>query len=210
MYEKHNLTTTFLLPLVGLNSKVLKAKANKSLRIVNAYIEDEEVDYYKDSHLFLVYKGYQSHLPRQLDSYDNFNVFEEAIISNRNFVDTYEFADGRYVVAVFNLEDVPEYQLFKEGKYSEFSVSAKNKCIDYGISTIWDTPTNLTKNTLMHIFRKSEERRKAFERHLGLEEGSMKGLELCARWSEEDDILTTATKQRLSKINNKFNFKTTI
>lgn len=197
--EEHNLVTTFLLPLIGLPEKVLRAKAKKEPRIINAYLCDEEVDYWNEGHLFLLYRGYQSHLPSDEGSVDNFNVFEESLRKNKRFVDSYELCKGALMVAIFNIDDIAEYELFIEGKYSEFSPSSKNKCIDACISTIWDSRANSTKNTLMHIFRRSKERQRAFEEYLKMPEGSMDGLELCSKWSIEKEVLTSEIKEKLTK-----------
>ena len=109
----HNLTTSFVLPLLGWNRAVFKPY------LIDAYIQHKGVPHFTKDHVFV--------LLRWSDE-DRFKKLEEVLTTHPTHVSTYEpYEGGNYVMHVFKVKDVvlDDYNLFLKGKYSQMSVKAK-------------------------------------------------------------------------------------
>lgn len=138
-------TNIFLLPVLGGNRKVLFYES----LLINSFINYDE---YED-HLILLYR-----FSSELD----FLKFEQAVKKFRTFVASYD-PDKYHVVFVLRIP--PKYskvlKLFKEGKYSEFPESYKQKILDFHDFDI-DGQT-------AQILYKSKERKRVLEKELSVE-----------------------------------------
>jgi hypothetical protein len=109
-----NCSTLFLLQPLGLNKQQLDGYG-----FVNAFLEDGgNENVYEGTVLFLLFK------PRSLEKFKYFVDTEK--VRTPGFVDEYDY-EGGYVVLVYELplEYHADYELFKQGKYSQFSDKLK-------------------------------------------------------------------------------------
>lgn len=138
-------TNIFLLPALGGNRKLLFYES----LLVNSFLNYED---YKD-HLILLYR-FSSEL--------EFLKFEQAVKKFRTFVASYD-PDKYHVVFVLRIP--PKYskvlKLFKEGKYSKFPESYKQKILDFHDFDI--------EGQTAQILYKSEERKALLEKELNVE-----------------------------------------
>lgn len=112
--KNHNLTTSFLLPLLGWRRQVYQPY------LVNAYLKHEGVPHFTEGHLFVL-----------LDWSDEerFKKLEEVLSKHDSHVSTYEpDNNGEFVMHVFKFKDkvLKDYHKFLNGKYSQISSSSKN------------------------------------------------------------------------------------
>lgn len=171
-----NTVSTFLLPQLALEPSKIKP------RIINAYLYDEEVDKYKEGHISLVHSNYQ-------DAF--FKPFEEMLMKQEDFVDSYDIADSAYGVKVYKIhpKTMPAYECFVEGKYSKFDMIARLSCFKFGLLS--------NNSVLSYVFTKSEELKKKKEAALGIRLSP--DSELWSKWSKEKDVLTPEIKEALRK-----------
>jgi len=111
--RSYNLTTSFLLPLLGWRRSVYQPY------LVNAYIRHEGVPHFTEGHLFVLLEWNDS---------DRFNKLEAVITKHESHVSTYEPDEkGEYVMHVFKLRDMvlDDYHKFLNGKYSQISSHSK-------------------------------------------------------------------------------------
>jgi len=108
-----NLTTSFLLPLLGWRRQVYQPY------LVNAYIRHEGVPHFTKDHLFVLLDWSDE---------DRFKKLDSVLSSHESHVSTYEpDKEGLFVMHVFKFRDIvlDDYRKFLEGKYSQISPQSK-------------------------------------------------------------------------------------
>lgn len=110
-------TLEFLFPLLDMPRKLLFSQYKKyGIRetdadlLVNAYLYDDNIDYFHTDHITLLLRNYQD-----LNSI----AVRERLIQRKDYVEDYEI-NSSYIAMVFKIDSI-EYDLFLMGKYSCFS-----------------------------------------------------------------------------------------
>lgn len=105
--KKMTCTTLFLRPTLEIKTRDLEAN-----NFINAYLDDISHDIHYEDCIYLLFK------PHDFDKFQYFLSRERSRIS---IVEDYDYEE--YVVVVYNIPEKfkKDYQLFLEGKYSEFS-----------------------------------------------------------------------------------------
>ena len=173
-YSEVNTVTTFLLPLLNIEPIVFKG------RIINSYLQDTDVELYKENHIFVVHSNKQD---------PEFRYFEEILCRHENFVDSYDIVDSFFGVKVFKIPEKfkDEYYYFMRGKYSKYGLAARGMVFKCGL-----LPDN---RILHHVFTKSEELRSLKETSLGISLTSES--ELWSIWDPQIDVLNSDIKEFL-------------
>jgi len=170
-YNELNTVSTFVLPFLRIEPIVFKG------RIVNSYLYDEDVEAYRDNHIFVVHSNKQDR---------EFVHFETILARHDCFVDSYDIVDTFFGVKVFKVPEVFEenYQNFLKGKYSRYDLAGKGTCFNFGLLP--------ETRILHHVFTRSKELRELKESSLGiyLSEES----ELWSIWNPKFDVLTPDIK----------------
>ncbi len=161
--------------------------ALKSNGFINAYIQDVDKDHqYKDS-VYLLFK------PKDLDKFREFldNEYERT----KSIIEDYDYEDG-YVVIVYQLNEKykKDFELIKEGKYSQTSDTFKN---------VFPKTVKISKNGLSkeeislqyRIFNKSEDLLEFWENKLNINLKEIVGAnyEVWEGWDEIKEILNIKT-----------------
>jgi hypothetical protein len=123
---KDNLATRFLLPLLGMPKEVIRDTVKSKRRIINCFLFDENVEAYKENHLFVVHKNFQD---------VNFNSWDAKLIGQEHCVDAYDILDGQIGIKVFTMEPYEDYFKFLQGKYSQYSDWGKNRVTEFGVDS---------------------------------------------------------------------------
>ncbi len=188
---KPNLATALLLPLLRLNNNWLKKDYKGAPRLVNCYVlwENNIEDL---GNLIVVINNYQS--PEYLTEIAEIEYHSRC--RGRYDIDG---TDSTYTAFVFDMCDIEEYQLFIDGKYSEFSEWATQLCIEKGLHT--GVSTLIAKP----ILEKSESLREYLEKDFKLTPGTLIGAELAPLYNQASlsNILTRDIEILLSKNANK-------
>ena len=106
--EKKNCTTIFLLPGIGHSRQSLLKYG-----FLAAYLDDINHSVHYENALYLLFK------PEDLFEFSNFLTQEHS--KGKSIIEDYDY-DGGYSVVVYLFAEkfLPEYELFLQGKYSEF------------------------------------------------------------------------------------------
>ena len=124
---KFTKTSEFIFPLLGIRSNDLYLPKP---RFFNCYLNDERIDkdFINEPYVIVVHPGV---LDRAYDAFD------KKMISYPNYVESYDVtASGSLIGRIYKIptEFISDFEKFKQGKYSEFSVEAKHKIIDNSIT----------------------------------------------------------------------------
>lgn len=156
-------TSTFILPLIAPKNHTYSAFFLNTY-FYNAYYKVDGQDMYNDgNHLFLFYRFYNS---------DYFKELEEYLLSNPNFVKTYE--PNRYLtcyimsIPVGFKEDVNK---IIKGKYSKVSTTVKSRIVSFYQAHI--------ESELYHILYRSDKLKLKLEEYLGCKIPD--NIELCSK-----------------------------
>jgi hypothetical protein len=109
-----NLSASFILPLVDIPNKALIT----NYRLYNTYLYDLALPNYRSGHIFVVHKNYQDL---------KFEEFEQVLVGNKNFIDSYDIAKSRYGVKVYEIPKEHQDCLVKllAGGYSRIKEETK-------------------------------------------------------------------------------------
>jgi hypothetical protein len=121
-----NLCTLFLLPLLGIPKEVIRSKNGRERRIVNCFMYDEDIEAYRENHLFVVHTNWQD---------KQFLDWENKLFGQEHCIEGYDILDTKIGIKVFNMEPYDDYYKFLEGKYSQYSSWGKNRIIEHGIAS---------------------------------------------------------------------------
>jgi len=169
LYELNNVSV-FLYPLLEIPADTF----NKSY--VNSYLSDDEVDLYKDNHLFLMYRE------------DNNEDLIKQLKDHNLYKNTYKISDNRVVVFDFKRsEHWRDYLIFRKGKYSLMSQSAK----DLVLTQKYNFYQYL--QVVKDAFVKAEAFRNYKSKFLGVDLAS--DAELWSIYSQDKDILNKSIRQ---------------
>lgn len=106
--EKKNCTTIFLLPGIGHTRQELLKYG-----FLSAYLDDINHSVHYENALYVLFK------PEKQDEFQKFLNGEHA--KNKLVLEDYDYEGGYTVIAyLFEEKFLPEYNLFLQGKYSEF------------------------------------------------------------------------------------------
>jgi hypothetical protein len=113
MTRKYNLTTGFALPLLGWQKSMYQPF------LINAYIHHEEIDKYREGHLFVLLKW-------SVD--EKFKQVCDTLSNSKLCVSEYSpDKDGNLVMFIMRIPKrlIKDYELFLNGKYSQLSERAQ-------------------------------------------------------------------------------------
>lgn len=115
---KKNKSKTYLLPLL---SEIIELEPGFNSHIVNTFLFDTEGKY---QDCFFMLHDFSFRNPE-------FTAYEHKITNNQYFVDLIDV--GNKVLYIFNFpkDYMNEYNLYKQGKYSEFGKDAKDSILNY-------------------------------------------------------------------------------
>tara|TARA_R110002012_G_scaffold75604_4_gene191023 strand:- start:8574 stop:9167 length:594 start_codon:yes stop_codon:yes gene_type:complete len=189
-YKELNEVSIFVLPFLALEPGILKG------RVFNTYLGDDNIDSYKEGHIFLVHSNYQD---------KHFKLFEEILESNDHFVNSYDIVDSFFGVKVYKIPDDfrEAYESFLKSKYSEYCKGSRGMCYRYNLLP--------ESRILHHVFNKSEELRKKKSEYLGI--NLPENAELWSTWDKKlnyitDDLLqflkSTLKKHKKISLNKDF------
>ena len=128
-----NKSYTYILPMLAYYIGITKKD------LVNTFIGDKDYPQY-DNNIFLLYKFSGS---------KKFLLYEDFLKSTELFVDSYD-PDDRHVMFVFKVPSFyqSDYNLFKEGKYSEMNYDYK--VVIFGFHNILDHEHRVAKVLFKH------------------------------------------------------------
>lgn len=152
-----NKTATYILPLIGDNIRQFYHSSIRPLnQFKNAFIgvEDEEFSKY-DQHVFLLYKYSGSKA---------FELFENQMKNLNGYEGSWD-CDKHHTMFVFRIpsEYLDVLSLFKEGRYSMFPDTVKNKILDFYFLDRKDSD-----NAIYGTLYKTEKRFKELELEFGI------------------------------------------
>ena len=168
---KENISTIFLLPAIKIKDSIKKEFRDNGF--INTYITTNKVKYpYKV--IFLLFRP------------DEFTFeyagFENRLISNENYIECLDIGN-KYILYTFKIPEIftKEYNLFIEGKYSEFSdkykdlFPRKSHVFDSNKKPITDKKGNyvLEDSPYFKIFNKNKDFKDNLASKLGYEDSSM-------------------------------------
>lgn len=115
---KLNKSKTYLLPLlsefININTKFISY-------LENTYLEDNE-NKYKDCIYILHDFNFKD---------KDFTAYEHELINNELYVDSYDIGSKVLYIFKFPEDYLPEYEFFKESKYSKFGEDAKILILEF-------------------------------------------------------------------------------
>lgn len=154
--ERKNCTTIFLLPGIGHTRQELLKYG-----FLSAYLDDINHSVHYENAVYILFK------PEDRTSFDNFVLKEHNI--SKQLLEDYDY-EGGYTVMVylFNEKFMPEYELFLQGKYSQFRTDY-TKLFPKSVK-VMDPVINIEvmKTSLQqHIFTKSKLIKKYWEGKIG-------------------------------------------
>jgi hypothetical protein len=167
--EKKNCTTIFLLPGIGhTRQELLK------FGFLAAYLDDVNHEVHYEESVYLLFK------PENAQVFQKF--LENEYKTGSRIVEDYDY-EGGYVVVVYKINEkyLPEYQLFLQGKYSEFAKEYIDKFPTEIIVQDQAGMPVLKKSLHYHIFNRTKEIKEYWENKVG--EKLPKNMEL---WSAPD------------------------
>jgi hypothetical protein len=198
---KPNLCTALLLPLLRLNNSWLKKEFKGAPRLVNCYVKWEN-NIEDLGNLIVVINTFQSTDYLQ-------EIAELEYHSRCKGRYDIEGTDSTYTALIFDMEDVGEYDLFIEGKYSEFSDWAQQLCIEKGLHT------GVSTLVAKPILEKSDSLREYLEKDWGLTPGALIGAELAPLYDQatlgniltrDIEIALSVNANKKGKIKTKLNY----
>jgi len=160
--RKFNMTSDFVMPLLGIPVDVFKCKVKDSFqrvvlsnRFYQAYIYDDIVDSFREKCVFVVYHQMQD---------VEFSAFENTLKSYPNFLANYDIGDSAFGCAVFKIpqEHEADYEAYLKGKWSNYSESARAKCIENRFTD------SKTSQIIGQIFSRSEVLREGWENKMDI------------------------------------------
>jgi hypothetical protein len=120
-----NLSASFVLPLVDISRKALIT----NYRLHNTYLYDEQISAYRSGYVFLVHKNIQD---------KGFEEFEDTLINNDNFIDSYDIAETRFGVKIYKIPE--EYSeclaILLAGGYSRVAQKTKDKLLQNCVTNV--------------------------------------------------------------------------
>jgi hypothetical protein len=155
-------TYTSLFLVRGLDLNILELK---KIGFINAFIDDVAHEPHWENCVYLLFK------PEEMDEFNYWHTQEQE--RSELLVEDYDYEDG-YIVLVYKFpeEYLREYQLFFTGDYSMFRKSYTDKFPQileeknqYGMIT------GQKKSIYNHIFNRTEELKKMWEKKLDVELG---------------------------------------
>lgn len=169
---KYNCSALFLLkPTIGINFGILASEFG----MINSYLRDKAREDLEGNLLFVLFKPID---------FDNFEWFlEQQTEKAENFIEDYDYAGG-YVVMVYRIPDVlkPDFELFKQGKYSKFSKLIKN-CYEREVKAFLKPQQSFQWD----VFTKAESLKRELEEFL--DTTFEKSAELWTMMDEEKELL---------------------
>jgi len=166
-YKELNEVSIFVLPFLALEPGILKG------RVLNAYLGDDNIDAYKEDHVFILHSNYQD---------KHFKLFESILESNEHFVNSYDIVNSFFGVKVYKIPDdfIAAYKSFLESKYSEYCMASRGMCFRYNLLP--------ESRILHHVFSKSEELRNKKSEYLGID--LPEDAELWSTWDKKLNYIT--------------------
>lgn len=196
---RYTKTATFLFPLLEIpkslfmcDVKDIFEKTKFRLRFLNAYIQDEQVDDFKEKHIFIVLRNYRD---------IGFDTFYDKLVNFPNYVDDYE--DNDCLIMIFSIpeKNIKDYLLLLNGRYSLIEENTKQLIINNHFS-------NDKLLLIKMILYKSKELKEFWNERLSCYPNSIVDIgdqEVCSRINLEKQILS---KDVLKKyINNNLSIK---
>lgn len=146
---KVNLSTTYVMPLLGFNKDDMFINTN----LINCYTSHYDYNHSPGEYLYLIYR----YTPTNY-----YSLFKEAMQKQENFSIYVKDKDERFDCFVFkaDLKLVEDVKLLMKGKYSHISKKAKEMIISYHKS-------NNPENRLNQILHRGHLRIKELEEQLG-------------------------------------------
>ena len=149
-------STILLMPCIGMNRRSLRYYG-----FLNAYLDDSSYEIHYENSLYLLFK------PEPPTKIAPFAIQQR---ENPLLVDEYDYKGG-YTIMVYKIIErwIPEYKLFKLGKYSKFSEEYKALFPKY--VEVIDRKTGKIEQQIglpYHIFNKSEALKTMRETQLGM------------------------------------------
>jgi hypothetical protein len=180
-------TAQFLLPLLGINKALFKTgpHAINYNRLVNVYLNDTMVTGYKFAHLFVIHHNFQD---------VGFQIFEDTLTSNENYIDEYDICNGELSVKIFKIPEEFEvdYIHFTNGDYSKFSEKAVNKILTNNI----DINDPNKRKVYKGIFEKALFLKNYQEKKYEIEIGDS---EVWSKYTLEKNVITPELRKALCK-----------
>lgn len=121
--KKNTKTSTFLFPLLEIPKNIFACNIKNSFnrviydsRFINAYLRDENIDNYLKEHIFVLIENYQD---------KDFSTFYSTMTAFPNYVDDYEVNGCLIVIYKVPDNNLEDYNLIINGKYSQVSELGK-------------------------------------------------------------------------------------
>jgi hypothetical protein len=170
-----NLSASFILPLIDIPFVVLITNS----RLYNTFLYDEEISQYRSNHIFVVHKNRQDL---------KFEEFEEILVNNKNFVNSYDIAASAYGVKVYKIpeEYLECHAVILAGGYSRIKEETKQKIISNNVAN---------DKFVEKILRKDETLRIQIEEKLSAP-GSPVFLNNQELWSKINLVKESLTKEK--------------
>lgn len=107
--DRKNCTTIFLLPSIGHTRQKLLPYG-----FLSAYLDDINHSVHYENAVYILFK------PEKMDEFHKF--LSKEYLKSPLIIQDYDYKGG-YIVVIYSINDrfLPDYQLFLEGKYSQFS-----------------------------------------------------------------------------------------
>jgi hypothetical protein len=166
-----NLCTKLLLPLLKLDNKWLDRVNNKKRRLVNCYI-NWPGKFELENNLLVIINNFQS---------TDFNEKTDEMECHPLCSGTFDIFsnDSTYTVYIYLMDSFEDYFKFIDGKYSEYSDSSYNLCVEKGINTF-------ERTQVKHVLDKSDALRKVIEEKYNLSQGQLIDTELAPLWNQSE------------------------
>jgi len=192
-YVKYTKTSTFIFPLLEIPKLLFKCdvkstgdKLIMTTRFLNSYLFDRDLNnqvYNEGPYIFIVIKSYQDKL---------FDTFHSDLIELSNYVD--EYMKNDYLVTIFKIRDkyLDDYELIKQGKYSEISKDVKTMITNNNYFTGKPYIVPL-------ILCKADELKESWERRLSIDEPELSTTSLVNLDGQEVWGVLDEEKENLTK-----------
>lgn len=153
---KLNKSKTYLLPLlsefININTKFLPY-------LINTYLEDSESKYKNCIYILHDFNFKDK----------DFTAYEHELINNELYVDSYDIGSKVLYIFKFPEDYLPEYEFFKESKYSKFGKDAKILILEFWQQVYKNNPNAvifLTK--VKNILFKENKLKRELEKQLNI------------------------------------------
>jgi hypothetical protein len=193
---KFTKTATFLFPLLGIPKALFKCNILDSWgrlkfdeRFLNAYLKNDCIEKYKDKdYVFVVLRNYQD---------VEFDKFCKTLQAFPNYVDEYDVQDCLIVVFSVPEENQEDFNLIKQGLYSQVSKKGRDLILanNYFTGKIYTLPLILTKAKVL----KEMWEKRLTEKH---SPANLNNQEVWSIISEEKETLTEEVISTLTKKKN--------